>query len=72
MSRDEDRLLSEEKKMIGFLADILWDIMTIPELRDNFTDSDRDTVNTIRNHFADDYWRRTATEDEDEGWWDKT
>lgn len=44
---------SEERKMIGFLADKLWDIMVIPELYDRFTDRERDTVNTIRNHFVE-------------------
>lgn len=41
----------QEYRMIAYLADKLWDVMTIPELYDQFTDRERDTVNNIRNCF---------------------
>lgn len=44
--------LLEEKKMISFLADKLWDIMTISELSHYFTDNERDTIEAISNHFG--------------------
>lgn len=49
----EKECRTEERKMIGFLAEKIWDIMTIPELRVYFTDKERDTVNAIRNRFTD-------------------
>ena len=52
MSPKEECLI-EEKKMIGFLADRLWTLMSIYELHSYFSDEERDTVNAIRNHFSD-------------------
>ena len=68
---DEERLINEEKKMIGFMADRLWDIMVSNEFYHYFKDRERDTVNCIRNHFADNYTQRLMPE-KDEGRWDKT
>lgn len=64
-----EECLKEEKKMIAFLTDKIWDIMIIPELYDRFTDRERDTVNTIRNHF-DDADRYVLDETDKE--WNKT
>lgn len=61
-----EECLKEEKKMIAFLADKIWDIMITPELYDRFTDRERDTVNTIRNHFDD--ADRYALDETDKEW----
>ena len=66
----ETECRTEERKMIGFLADRVWDIMTIPELRDYFTDKERDTVNAIRNRFTDNCRSYYMTQEEME--WNKT
>lgn len=69
MANDFEICLKEEKKMIAFMADKLWDVMIIPELRDYFSDAERDTVNTIRNHFNDaDRYALNETDKE----WNKT
>ena len=64
---EQEKCRIEEKKMIGFLADKLWDVMTIPCIYDQFTDADRETVNAIRNHFAD-HPEYVLFTKQDEGW----
>lgn len=68
---DIERLLNEEKKMIGFLADRIWDIMNTPEMRRHFSDEDVESVEAIWRHFSSDYQMRLLNK-ESEGWWDKT
>lgn len=68
---DQERLINEEKKMIGFMTDKLYDIMCSIEFYDLFTDNERDTAYEIRKHFTKHYAQRLISE-KDEGWWDKT